>query len=108
MLLTQIQEDLLNDADTADAGNGKFVHVISGFWRQKLTPEKLKVRINKFLRLKNCDIYIRKCNKNTWSHKIDATARQFDLMMQKAQKMILHCTFGVVSISDKALESKSH
>jgi len=29
-------------------------------------------------------------------------------MMQKVHNMILHCTFGIVSISDKAIESKSH
>ena len=64
--------------------------------------------LNKFLRPKNCDIFVPKCNKDIWSDKTDTTARQFDLMMQKVPNMILNCTFGIVSISDKALESKSH
>jgi len=108
LLLDQIQEDLLNDADTGDPVNGKLADIISGLWGQKLTPEKLKVRLNKFLRPKNCDIFVPKCNKDIWSDKIDTMARQFDLMMQKVQNMILHCTYGIVAISDKALKSKSH
>ena len=53
------------------------------------------------------DTFVPKCNKDIWSDKLDTTARQFDLMMKKVQNMNLHRTFGIVSISDKALESKS-
>ena len=107
LLLAQIQEDLLNDDDTADAVNGVLAEIISGLWGQKLIPEEQKVRLNKFLRPKNCDIFVLKCNKDICSDKLDTTARQFDLMMKKVQNMNLHRTFGIVSISDKALESKS-
>ena len=76
LLLVQIQEDLLNDADTADAVNGKLTDIISGLWGQKLTSEKLKVHLNKFLRPKNCDIFVPKCTTDIWSDKIDTMAKQ--------------------------------
>ena len=34
LLLAQIQEDLLNDADTADAVNGVLADIFSGLWGQ--------------------------------------------------------------------------
>lgn len=106
-LLSQMQEDLLFEADTADAVNDKLAEIILGLWGQKLAPEKIKARLNKFLKPKNCDLFVPKCNKDIWSEKIDTSARQFDLTMQKVQNMILHSTFGVISISDKALQAKS-
>ena len=106
-MLTQIQEDLLCEADTTDAVNGKLASIILGLWGQKLAPEKVKARLNKFLKPKNCDLFVPKCNKDIWSDKIDTMARQFDINMQKVQNMILHCTFGIISISDKALQKKS-
>eukprot|EP00794_Sanderia_malayensis_P002843 gene2843-3288_t len=47
-LLTQIQEDLLIEADTTDAVNEKLAGIMLGLWGQKLAPEKLKSRLNKF------------------------------------------------------------
>eukprot|EP00794_Sanderia_malayensis_P004087 gene4087-4639_t len=106
-LLTQIQGDLLIEADTTDAVNEKLAGIMLGLWGQKLAPEKLKSRLNKFLKPQNCDIFVPKCNKDIWSDKIDTMARQFDLAMQKVQNMILHSTFGIIAISDKALQLKS-
>ena len=106
-MLTQIQEDLLCAADTTDAVNDKLASIILGLWGQKLASEKVKARLNKFKKPKNCDLFVPKCNKDIWSDKIDTKARQFDINMQKVQNMILHCTFGIISISDKALQKKS-
>ena len=102
-MLTQIQEDLLCEAGTTDAVNDKLASIILGLLGQKLAPEKVKARLNKFLKPKNCDLFVPKCNKDIWSDKIETMARQFDINMQKVQNMILHCTFGIISISDKSL-----
>ena len=80
-MLTQIQEDLLDEANTAEAVNDKLAGIILGLWGQKLAPDKFKARLNKFLKPKNCDIFVPKCNKDIWSEKIDTIARQFDLLL---------------------------
>jgi len=49
LLLAQIQEDLLNDADTADAVNGGIGRYFFRALGSKLTPENVKVRQHKFL-----------------------------------------------------------
>ena len=107
LLLTQIQEDLLLENDTTEALNDKLADIILGLCSQKLSPEKIKARLNKVLRPKNCDLFVPKCNKDIWSDKIDIATRQFDLTMQKDQNMTLHCTYGIISMSDKAAQIKS-
>ena len=84
-MLTQIQEDLLDEANTADTVNDKLAGIILGLLGQTLAPDKLKARVNKFLKPKNCDIFVPICNKDIWSEKIDTMARKFDLSMQKVQ-----------------------
>ena len=59
------------------------------------------------MRPKNCNVFVPKCNTDICSEKIDTAARQCDLTMQKLQNMILQCTFGIISLSDKALQIKS-
>ena len=38
----QIEEDLLREADAANAVRDKLATIISGLWGQKLAPEKSK------------------------------------------------------------------
>ena len=73
-MLTQIPEGLLCEADTTDAVNDKLASIILGLWGQKLTSEKVKARLNKFLRLNNCELFVPKYNKDIWSDRIDTRA----------------------------------
>ena len=106
-LLQQIQAEISVGDDVGGDINPELAKIILNLWSAKLPAEKLKTRLTKFLKPKNCDsMLVPKCNSIIWSNKLDLTAKNLDMEVQKCLRIILKAIFGLVDITSMLLSDQ--
>ena len=100
-------EEFNNDEICDPKINTNLAKAINEVWGKKLTPEKLKIRLNKHLKPENCDqLSPTLVNMEIFSN-IPAHTRSQDVKLQKMQKFLLKSAYPIVKILDSILTSNS-
>ena len=88
-ILCELTEEFNNDELCNPKINTKLAKAINEVWGKKLTPEKLKIRLNKHLKPENCDqLPPTLVNMEIFSN-IPAHTRSQDVKLQKMQNFLL-------------------
>ena len=99
-ILCELKEEFNNDEICDPKINTNLAKAINEVWGKKLTPEKLKTRLNKHLKPENCDrlspILV---NMEIFSN-IPAHTRSQDVKLQKMHKFLLKSAYPIVKILD--------
>ena len=106
-ILCELTEEFNNDELCNPKINTKLAKAINEVWGKKLTPEKLKIRLNKHLKPENCDqLPPTLVNMEIFSN-IPAHTRSQDVKLQKMQNFLLKSAYPIVKILDSTLASSS-
>ena len=106
-ILSKLTEEFNNDKLCDPKINSKLGKAINEVCGKKLTSEKLKVRLNKHLKLQNCDqLFINLVNMEIFSN-IPAHTRSQDVILQKMQKFLLKSAYLIVKILENILTSNN-
>ena len=106
-ILCELTEGFNNDELCDPKINPDLAKAINEVWGKKLTPEKLKIRLNKHLKPENCDqLSPTLVNMEIFSN-IPAHTRSRDVKLQKMQKFLLKSAYPFVKILDSILTSNS-
>ena len=88
-ILCELTEEFNNDKLCDPKINPNLAKAINEVWGKKLTPEKLKIRLNKHLKPENCDqLPPTLVNMEIFSN-IPAHTRSQDVKLQKMQNFLL-------------------
>ena len=70
-ILTQISEDICQGTDVGEDIKPELAKIINNLWKSKMPAEKLKAKLNQFMRPGNCvdSMKVLKCNGDIWSHR---------------------------------------
>ena len=102
-ILCELTEEFNNDELCDPNINTNLAKAINEVWGKKLTPEKLKIRLNKHLKPGSCDqLSPTLVNMEIFSN-IPAHTRSQDLKLQKMQKFLLKSAYHIVKILDNIL-----
>ena len=100
-ILCELTEEFNNDELCDPKINPKLAKAINKVWGKKLTPEKLKIRLNKHLKPENCDqLSPTLVNMEIFSN-IPAHTRSQDVKLQKMQKFLLKSAYLIIKIKLK-------
>ena len=95
-ILCELTGEFNNDEICDPKINTNLAKAINEVWGKKLTPEKLKIRLNKHLKPENCDqLSPTLVNMEIFS-KIPAHTRSQDVKLQKMQKFLLKSAYPIV------------
>ena len=102
-ILSMLTEEFNNDKLCDPKINSELPKAINEDCGKKLTSEKLKVRLNKNLKLQNCDqLSPNLVNMEIFSN-IPAHTRSQDVILQKMQKFLLKSAYPIVKILESIL-----
>ena len=76
-------------------------------WGKKLTPEKLKISLNKHLKPENCNHLSPNINNMEILSNVPAHTMSQDVKLQKMEKFLLKRVYTIVKILDSTLASSS-
>ena len=93
-------EEINNDEICDPKINTSLAKAINEVWGKKLTPEKLKTRLNKHLKPENCDQLSSTLVNVEIFRNIPALTRSQDVKLQKRQKFLLKSAYPIVEILD--------
>ena len=100
-ILCELTEEFNNDELCDPKINPNLAKAINKVWGKKLTPEKLKIRLNKHLKPENCDqLSPTLVNMEIFSN-IPAHTRSQDVKLQKMQKFLLKSAYLIIKIKLK-------
>ena len=100
-ILCELIEEFNNDELCDPKINPNLAKAINKVWGKKLTPEKLKIRLNKHLKPENCDqLSPTLVNMEIFSN-IPAHTRSQDVKLQKMQKFLLKSAYLIIKIKLK-------
>ena len=99
-ILCELTEEFNNDKLCDPKINPNLAKAINEIWGKKLTLEKLKIRLNKHLKLKNCDQLSPTLVSMEIFSNIPAHARSQDVKLQKIQKFLLESAYTILQILD--------
>ena len=100
-ILCERTEEFNNDELCDPKINPNLAKAINKVWGKKLTPEKLKIRLNKHLKPENCDqLSPTLVNMEIFSN-IPAHTRSQDVKLQKMQKFLLKSAYLIIKIKLK-------
>ena len=100
-ILCELTEEFNNDELCGPKINPNLAKAINKVWGKKLTPEKLKIRLNKHLKPENCDqLSPTLVNMEIFSN-IPAHTRSQDVKLQKMQKFLLKSAYLIIKIKLK-------
>ena len=106
-ILCELTEEFNNDEICDPKINTNLAKAINEVWGKKLTPEKLKIRLNKHLKPENCDqLSPTLVNMEIFSN-ISAHIRSQGVKLQKMQKFLLKSAYPIVKILDNILTNNS-
>ena len=106
-VLCELKKEFNNDELCDTKINHNLTKATNEVWGKKLTPEKLKIRLNKHLKPENCDqLPPTLVNMEIFSN-IPAHTRSQDVKLQKMQKFLLKSAYPIVKILDSILISSS-
>ena len=99
-ILCELTEEINNDEICDPKINTSLAKAINEVWGKKLTPEKLKTRLNKHLKPENCDQLSSTLVNVEIFRNIPALTRSQDVKLQKRQKFLLKSAYPIVEILD--------
>ena len=99
-ILCELTEEFNNDEICDPKINTNLAKAINEVWGKKLTPEKLKTRLNKHLKPENCDQLSSTLVNVEIFRNIPALTRSQDVKLQKRQKFLLKSAYPIVEILD--------
>ena len=100
-ILCELTEEFNNGELCDPKINPNLAKAINKVWGKKLTPEKLKIRLNKHLKPENCDqLSPTLVNMEIFSN-IPAHTRSQDVKLQKMQKFLLKSAYLIIKIKLK-------
>ena len=106
-ILCELTGKFNNDEICDSKINTNLANAINEVWGKKLTPEKLKIRLNKHLKPEKCDqLSPTLVNMEMFSN-IPAHTRSQDVKLQKMQRFLLKSSYPIVKILDSILTSNS-
>ena len=100
-ILCELTEEFNNDELCDPKINPNLAKAINKVWGKKLTPEKLKMMLNKHLKLENYDqLSPTLVNMEIFSN-IPAHTRSQDVKLQKMQKFLLKSAYLIIKMKLK-------
>ena len=107
-ILCELTDEFNNDKICDPKISTNLAKAINKVWGKKLTPEKLKIRLNKHLKPENCDqLSPTLVNLEIFSN-IPAHTRSEDVKLQKMQKFLLKSAYPIVKKLDSIVTSNSN
>ena len=106
-ILCELTEEFNNNELCGPKINPNLAKAINEVWSKKVTPKKLKIRLNKHLKPKYCDQLSPTLAKMEISSNILAHNKSQDVKLQKMHKFLLKSAYPIAKILDSILTSSS-
>ena len=97
-ILCELTDEFNNEELCDPKINPNLTKVINKVWGKKLTPEKLKIRLNKHLKPGNCDQLSPTLVSMEIFSNIPAHTGNQDVKLQKMQKFLLKSAYPILKI----------
>ena len=104
--LKKVEREFTQNEKTSDSMSPKLAAAVNKMWVSQAEEDKIKGRLNKYLRPENCTgLSVPKANPEIWLT-IKPCIRSTDVKLQRLQNLMIKAALPVIKVANKLMASK--